>query len=366
VKAPSNNAIPQRSVEDGEELPHTRRHGNLLEIARREPPSLELLEEGVVAGGDKLRHGRGGPNRKLPTLNVAFPSGGAGVGVEGGNSYQSREAPSGKCSQSGRLCQRRPLRDRTHAWHAPQAHLIFHAGGARLNRLVELPLRATYLLQPMHVGADASGHRLGLHLEAGRVDGDEHLQEQSPAGEDGLQGLYLLGEDAWTGTNGSGEASEHAGVDLIGLGETSRGLSKVAGLTRVYNRHRDSAGGDGRGDEGLVLAGGLQDHSLRRYLRLRQTGEELVYVDPVIGNGEDTPAGQRVDVEALLGDVYPDDVSLGELVVSVGSSRGLKAQKPGPRAHRSVASSIAAIYDQSAREKDLLRGRANRRATFRT
>lgn len=50
---PPTNAIPHHGVEDRKQLPHARHQRHLLRLAHRKQPPVELLEDGVVAGGDQ-------------------------------------------------------------------------------------------------------------------------------------------------------------------------------------------------------------------------------------------------------------------------------------------------------------------------
>ena len=59
MRTPPNSSIPHHSVEDREQLPHARHQRHLLGLACREQPLVELLDDGVVAGGDEGAHVQG-------------------------------------------------------------------------------------------------------------------------------------------------------------------------------------------------------------------------------------------------------------------------------------------------------------------
>src|SRR5215217_3454488 len=87
---------------------------------------------------------------------------------------------------------------------------------------------------------------------------------------------------AWA--DGLGEASEHLGVDPIGLGELAGGPSEVARLAGVDRRHGDRRCGQGGGHGSLEASGGLRDHQLRA--RPLEPSDERVDAGRVVGKAE--------------------------------------------------------------------------------
>jgi hypothetical protein len=53
MRAPPSSTIPHRSIEDREQLPRARNQSHLLGLASRQESLIELLDGGVVAGGDQ-------------------------------------------------------------------------------------------------------------------------------------------------------------------------------------------------------------------------------------------------------------------------------------------------------------------------
>src|SRR5215213_2880280 len=302
MSRPPKSAIPHQGIEERKQLPHARHQSHLLRFARSQEPLVELLEDGVVAGGDQGSHVEGCPHWSPAAPHLPLATSLSRVIVEGSDSHQGREAFVGERTQFGHFGQKRPRQDRSHPRNAAQQSLVLFEAGARFDGLVEVPIGARkLLLKPLHVRPDAPRHCLWGHLEA-VVLGDEHPRELASSGEDGLQELgFFIREYAGLRTDSPGEASEDTGVYSVGLGEATGGLGEVASLARVYNRNGDARSGYGCGRRALVAASGLQDDQLWAHL-FEPFGEG---VDPllVVGDGEGLPIGHEADVEGSLGDV---------------------------------------------------------------
>src|SRR5687767_8987623 len=199
MRTPPNSAIPHQGVEDREQLPHARHQRHLLRLARGEQPLVELLDGGVVAGGDQGTHVEGDSNRgsTAPHLPLTTPL--AGIPVEGGDSHQSREALVGELAQFGQFGEERARQDRADTGNALEERLVLLEGGAPLDGLLEVGIGSLdLLLEPLHVRPDSLGESLlPRHLEA-IVFGGEHREQLTPPGEYGLQSLgFRVGKGAF-------------------------------------------------------------------------------------------------------------------------------------------------------------------------
>jgi len=115
---------------------------------------------------------------------------------------------------------------------------------------------------------------------------------------------FFIGQDAGLRTHGSGEAGEDFCVDSVGLGEASGGLGVVASLAGVDHGYGDSGCRDGSSSGALVAPAGPQDDQLGG--RLFEPLDEGVDSLLVVGECESLALGHQADLEAFLGDVYPD------------------------------------------------------------
>src|SRR5215217_1536217 len=229
MRTPPNSTIPHHSVEDREQLPHARHQRHLLGLARLKEALVELLDGGVVAGGDQRSHVQGGPHWSSAAPHLSLAASLPGVAVEGGHPYQGAQTLVSERAQFGQFGQKRASEYRTHAGDAPQERLVRLEDGARFDGLVEVPIGARkLLLKPLHVRPDTLGYCFGSHLEA-VVLRDEHLQDLASSGKDCLQSLgFFVGEDARGRTDGRGEAGEYLGIYLVGLGEATGGFGEVS------------------------------------------------------------------------------------------------------------------------------------------
>ncbi len=124
MRTPPNSAIPHQGVEDREQLPHARHQRYLLRLAGGEQPLVELLDGGVVAGGDQGTHVEGDSNRGSAAPHLALTTPLAGIPVEGGDSHQSREALVGELAQFGQFGEQRPRQDRADTGNALEERLV--------------------------------------------------------------------------------------------------------------------------------------------------------------------------------------------------------------------------------------------------
>src|SRR5215211_7808554 len=136
-------------------------------------------------------------------------------------------------------------------------------------------------------------------------------------GQDRLQSLgFLIRQYARRGFDGRRETGEDLGVDLVGLGQAPGGLGEIPGLPRVEHSHGDPGGGDGRGGRTLVTTGGFQDDQLGALFE--ESLDQRVDALGIVVDGEGLALGQEVNVQTLLGDVYP---RVGGGVEFVGGAR---------------------------------------------
>src|SRR5215217_7024089 len=144
---------------------------------------------------------------------------------------------------------------------APQERLVLAQDGAALDRRFQIALGAPeLLLEPLEVGLDAFGHRLGRRGQA-VVLGSEHPEQLPAAGHYRLQSAHLsIGKGLWSGPYSFGEARQDGRVDPIGLGEPSCGPGEVTHLTGIDHHYRQSLSGQSPNHRPFRAAGGLKDH----------------------------------------------------------------------------------------------------------
>ncbi len=392
MRTPPISTIPHQSVEDRKQLPHARHQRNLLGLARAQEPLVELLDGGIVAGGDQSAHVQDCPHRSPSSPRLALAAPLAGVAVEGGDSHQGAQALVRDGSKLWQFGQEGSREDSPDAWDTPpEESLVLLESGVLLDGALKVPIDALDLLvEPLDVRPDTFGERLRSHLQT-VVLGDEHLDVLTPPGEDALQSdSFLLGDDAasWLDRPGErpGESGEDEGVYLVGLGEPADGFGEVSGLAGVNDGHGDRAGGEHRGGEALVSACGLHNGQLDA--RPFKPREYLLDALLVVAHHEGLAAlllvsilVQDTHIEGSLGNVDADmDFSLGtphslspsssirpglaytslpsdivagsEALATVRAPPKLGREdecfrtvsgKPGPRRERSVAPLLAAL-----------------------
>ena len=110
--------------------------------------------------------------------------------------------------------------------------------------------------------ADATGHGRGGGAQT-VLFGGTHLDELPAAADQGGQGQRVgVGQRSDLRPDGIGEVGDDRGVEAVGLGPLTGGLSELPDLAGDNHHHRQPGGGQGGDDRGLVAAGGLQDDPL--------------------------------------------------------------------------------------------------------
>ena len=167
MRTPPSSAVPHQRVEDREQLPHARHQRNLLGLARVEEPLVELLDDGVVAGGDQRPHVQDGPHRSPSSPRLPLAATLAGVAVEGATPTRAHKRLCEMVSELGQLGQEGAREDSPDSRDAPEESLVRLEGGVLLDGAVKVGVDALDLLpEPFDVRPDALGEGLRGHLEA--------------------------------------------------------------------------------------------------------------------------------------------------------------------------------------------------------
>ena len=194
MRAPPTSTIAHQSVEDRKQLPHAGYQSDLLWLAGGQQSLVELLDDGVVPGGDQSTHVEGRPHRSPATPHLPFAAPLTGVAVEGSHSHQGAQALMGELAQLGQLSQESAGEDRTDTRDALEQCLVLLEGGVLLDGLVEVGVGAGELLfEPLDACLDplVECSEARDHLET-VILSDEHAKDLASSGQKSLQMLDLL------------------------------------------------------------------------------------------------------------------------------------------------------------------------------
>ena len=321
MRTPPRSALSHQSVEDREQLPHARHQSNLLGLAGRHEPFVELLDRGVEPRGDQGPHLERLSNPRPAAPHRATASQSAGVAVERSDADEGRELPRGKGAELGQLGKERPAKHGTHPGDAPQESLVLFEGGTVLDETIEVTIRAgKLLLEPPYVGLDAPADGFGGARPEAVFLGGHHPDDLPSSGEDLLElPGFRIGDGSGGGTDGLREVSEDESVQSVGLGQMTGSFGEVPRLARVDHEEGHSGGGQSRGEGALEATAGLQDHQ-KSLGDLRELAEKLIDPRLVVGNDGVFSGGEDGDVQGSLGDIYP--------YVGSSSSTGTQAGSP--------------------------------------
>jgi hypothetical protein len=143
MRAPPISTIPHQGVEDRKQLPHARHQRLLLRLTRAQESLIELLDGGVVAGGDQSAHVQDRPHRSPSSPRLALAAPLAGAAVEGGDSHQGTQTPVGDLSKLCQFAQEGSREDSPDSRDAPEESLVgFEGGVVLLDGTVKVPIRS--------------------------------------------------------------------------------------------------------------------------------------------------------------------------------------------------------------------------------
>src|SRR5215207_5355784 len=184
MRTPPGSALSHQSVEDDQQLPHTRNQRHLLGLSGLNESLVEFLDGGIEARSDQGSHVERFSNPRPAAPHRATASQSARVAIERSDANESRELPRRKRAELGQFGKERPAKHGTHPGDAPQESFVLFEGGTVLDGLIEVTIRAgKLLLKPSYVGFDAPADSFGGARPEAIFLGGHHLDDLPSPGE---------------------------------------------------------------------------------------------------------------------------------------------------------------------------------------
>src|SRR5215216_4722972 len=305
MRTPPGSALSHQSVEDDQQLPHTRNQRHLLGLSGLNESLVEFLDGGIEARSDQGSHVERFSNPRPHTVRRPLKVPESRLRGARSDANESRELPRRKRAELGQFGKERPAKHGTHPGDAPQESFVLFEGGTVLDGLIEVTIRAgKLLLKPSYVGFDAPADSFGGARPEAIFLGGHHLDDLPSSGEDLLKlPGFCIGDGSRGGTDSLREVSEDESVKSVGLGQLPGSFGEVPRLARVDHEEGHSRGGQSRGNGALQATAGLQDHHSVR--DLRELAEKLLDSRLLVRNDEVFSGGEDSNIQGSLGDIYP-------------------------------------------------------------
>ncbi|AOK67182.1 hypothetical protein WM33_16440 [Burkholderia multivorans] len=274
--------VPRRVGSDhgikyGQKLAHAGNQRDLGQFAGGLQALIEGFDGRIVAGGGKGGHVKHATDFKATTLNASSAIAGAGIASNRRDADESRNLATAELTQFGQFCDQASTGYRTDAVSRLQQAVEFTEVLAYVSDhlcvdVVELSLNGSNDSQQAGMQTD----RRNLQPLSFR---EEHGEQLATAGQQSSQPLLaLIGNGAqqagqiFATHQDRSQFGEHASIDAIGLGQTPHRAGKIARLSRIDDRDRQTGALQSASHFRLVAAGRFH-HDQRHVQRLQGDGQ---------------------------------------------------------------------------------------------
>jgi hypothetical protein len=205
----------------------------------------------------------------------------AAITVERSHSYQGCNLPAIKQAQFREISQQGSGKHGANPGYALEQVVFLSPDGTLPDAMTQVMINMSHLLlQPRDMSLDVRFDKPA----ASRVQAvslcRKHLDQLTPAGEDGLQLLPLsIRQEARWGVHRSRKMSQHPSINGISLSQAPRGPSKIPHLARVDHYHWHTSHCQSSRQRILKASGSFQNY--QRGTQLLKARESLG--DPFIG-----------------------------------------------------------------------------------
>ena len=246
-------------IENRQQFAHASNQGDLGCFTRITQSFVEDPDDRITSAGHQSRHVEHSPDGGTATPDPSPTSESPTVAVEWCDSHQRRDLFAVEPSKFRQLRQKGTTDHRADTGNAAQEIFVFLPDRALTDGLVEIFVGSFQLcFQPTQMGLDPFSDCPGSCAQPVSL-GHHHLDELASTGNECTQfQADLIGQGAQRRTHGLGKASQHFGIDAVGLGQLPGGFGEVSDLPRVDHDDRELSTAQSAGDTTLQSAGGLQ------------------------------------------------------------------------------------------------------------
>jgi len=214
--------MTHHGVQDEQQLVHAGGQGELLGLAGGAQAGREVPDDGVMAGGDERGHEEDRAHAGASAPHDAPPPPAATLAVKRSDPHERGHRLAVEATEFRQVGQQGQSRGRADPRDA--AHEVLAPEGTRLHPLgQEMVQLGPFIFQPREMALDRGpyGRHGGLEPLA---FGGQHAHELTPPGEQRRDLLgRRVGERAWRGLNGFGEAREDRRIEGVGRGQLPDG-----------------------------------------------------------------------------------------------------------------------------------------------
>src|SRR5262245_25866434 len=298
-RALPGRAITYDRVEDRQQLAGDRDDGDFLRLAGCYEAIKEGLEDRVVPPGHDGAHEQGCAHARPAAANEALTAPLPRLTGERREADECCDLLAAEGPKLRQLGNERTRNYRPDARHRGEQVLFLAPGRRATHGTVNIRLNARELtLQRLHEPADALfDTRISQLLTL--PFGADHLNDLTPAG-DKIGELLgcLIGQRPWCDAGRLAKMGNYAGIDRVRLGALADSSGEGPDLCGVADRDRQAGRREGRNDDGLKAAGGLNHDDVR--LQHLDAGDELVQSGASAGNSELLTTWTHGNIEVVL------------------------------------------------------------------
>ena len=292
-------------IKNREQLAHTSDQSDFENFALGPQTFIEVPNHGVASGGDQRSHVESTAHRGSATPNGAPTFKRAAVAIERREAGQSGDLFAIEFSELGQLSEQGMASDWTDTGDTEEQIFVLFPDRAMLDASVKVFVGALqFLFQPAKVSVDAFSHSLGGRSQPVSL-GPDHLDDLSSAsGERSeLQG-HRVRQGTQRRAHRFSEASQHIGIDTVGLGQLSGGFSEVPDLARVDNDDRQLGTSQSMGHWAFQPTCGLQHDQCG--LDFSQPFDQILDAGLVVSDRFSLARRTYSDIESRFGHIDTD------------------------------------------------------------